>query len=158
MNATDVIVDVLVDDWVESCNERAERGLDVVDWLTAVDTADRLYLLVHLVDPGSGNAEMLRCELDVEAPRAPSVVARFPGADWHERETSEMFGIEFTDRGDLEPLLWRQARTPALSAPLRKASALTARVDTPWPGRDQNERSRRRKLPPGVRAEWVDDE
>ena len=158
MSASKAIVDVPVDQWVACCTDRADRGLDVVDWLTAVDSSDRLFVLAHLVDPGTGNAEMLRCELDVEFPRVGSVVSWFPGADWHERETAEMFGIEFIGRSEPELLLLREAGVLDRSAPLRKRAALEARVVNPWPGRDENERSRRRKLPPGVRAEWTRDE
>jgi len=158
VSSSDAMVDVSADGWLDACLDRADRGLDVVDWLTAVDSSDRLFVLAHLVDPGTGNAEMLRCEIDPHAPRVASIAGRFPGAEWHERETAEMFGVEFAGRDALGPLLRREEFDGRATAPLRKAYALKARVENEWPGRDRTDRGRRRKLPPGVRVEWIDDE
>jgi len=35
----------------------------------------------------------------------PSIADIFDGANWHERETRDMFGVVFTDHPNLEPLL-----------------------------------------------------
>ena len=55
----------------------------------------------------------------------------YPGADWHERETWEMYGVRF----DGHPSL-RQLYLPAdfEGHPLRKDFPLLARVVKPWPG------------------------
>lgn len=57
--------------------------------------------------------------------------ATYPGAGWHERETSEMFGITFTGNDDL-----RGIYLPAEfeGNPLRKDYPLMARLVKPWPG------------------------
>ena len=58
-------------------------------------------------------------------PRLDSLVPVFAGADWHERETHEMFGIEFTGHPGLAPLLL----PPGFEGhPLRKDFVLAARV------------------------------
>ena len=155
MTQTTTIIDIAADKWVAACKASADRGCDVVDWLTAVDTADSLFLVVHLVDPGSSRSEMLRCELNVERPEIQSITSLFPGADWHERETHEMFGIQFPGRFQTNALLMRAGDG---SSPMRKTAALDARVRTPWPGQESATRRRRQKLPPGVRAEWTRDE
>jgi NADH-quinone oxidoreductase subunit C len=152
---TTAIIDIAADEWVAACTASAARGCDVVDWLTAVDTAESLFVVVHLVDPGSSRSEMLRCELDSERPEIESITSWFPGADWHERETHEMFGIEFLGRSQTNALLMRAGDG---SSPMRKAAALDARVRTPWPGQESTTGRRRQKLPPGVRAEWTRDE
>ena len=85
MTKTPAIIDIAADEWVAACTASAARGCDVVDWLTAVDTAESLFVVVHLVDPGSSRSEMLRCELNVERPEIESITSWFPGADWHER-------------------------------------------------------------------------
>jgi NADH-quinone oxidoreductase subunit C len=39
------------------------------------------------------------------APEIPTVSEVFPGANWHERETHDFFGIRFIGHPDLSPLL-----------------------------------------------------
>ena len=55
----------------------------------------------------------------------------FPGADWHERETHEMFGISFRGHPTLQPLY---LPTEFEGHPLRKDFPLLARQVKPWPG------------------------
>ena len=54
-------------------------------------------------------SELCRVALRVRVPRdkpgLPSISAIYPGADWHERETHEFFGIVFEGHPDLKPLL-----------------------------------------------------
>jgi NADH-quinone oxidoreductase subunit C len=60
-----------------------------------------------------------------------SWVPVYAGADWHERETWEMFGITFAGHPDL-----RHIYLPSdfEGHPLRKDYPLLARVVKPWPG------------------------
>jgi len=44
---------------------------------------------------GSHQRVVLKTDVDESDPRAESWVSVYPGADWHERETWEMFGISF---------------------------------------------------------------
>jgi NADH-quinone oxidoreductase subunit C len=82
------------------------------------------------------------------------------GAAWHERETHEMFGVEFTGFDDgtgagLRPLLLPDGFE---GTPLRKSFVLAARAAKPWPGAKEPGEggegraspSRRKLLPPGV--------
>ncbi len=55
----------------------------------------------------------------------------YPGADWHEREVHEMFGIHFEDHGDMRNLY---LPTDFEGFPLRKDFPLMARLVKPWPG------------------------
>ena len=43
----------------------------------------------------------LKTRVEENSPRLPSVTPVWPGADWPERETYDMFGIEFTGHPDL---------------------------------------------------------
>ena len=43
----------------------------------------------------------LKTRVEENSPRLPSVTSVWPGADWPERETYDMFGIEFTGHPDL---------------------------------------------------------
>ncbi len=52
------------------------------------------------------NKAYVRLKVAVEEadPFVPSMVSVWPGANWHERETYDMFGIKFTGHPDLRRL------------------------------------------------------
>jgi NADH-quinone oxidoreductase subunit C len=64
-------------------------------------------------------------------PAVDSVSGVYAGANWHERETHEMFGIRFEGHPDL-----RNMYLPSdfEGHPLRKDFPLLARMVKPWPG------------------------
>lgn len=70
-------------------------------------------------------------DLDDSDPRAQTWTSIYKGADWHERETWEMFGIGFDGHPNL-----RHIYLPAEfeGHPLRKDFHLLAREVRPWPG------------------------
>ena len=41
----------------------------------------------------------------MDAPSVPSIVSVFSGADWHERECFDFFGVVFENHPNLKPLL-----------------------------------------------------
>ena len=47
----------------------------------------------------------VRCRLDRTKPDIPTICRIMPGANWHERETHDFFGINFSGHPDLSPLL-----------------------------------------------------
>ncbi len=47
----------------------------------------------------------VRCRLDRAKPDIPTICRIMPGANWHERETHDFFGINFSGHPDLSPLL-----------------------------------------------------
>lgn len=107
-------------------------GAGYFDYLTAVDDAPGGFLvLVHLFAPASGVHVDLRTRLDRERPRLASLTSVFPGAGWHERETWEMFGIDFDGHPDLRRLLLAEDLD---GHPLRKERVLASRAVTDWPG------------------------
>jgi len=61
----------------------------------------------------------------------PTWVPVYAGANWHEREAKEMFGIHFAGHNDLRnmylPLDFE-------GYPLRKDYPLLSRILKPWPG------------------------
>ena len=80
----------------------------------------------------------------------------FRGASWHERETYEMFGIDFDGHPGLQTLLLPDEFE---GHPLRKEFVLASRAANQWPGAKEPGESdtesaaspsRRRMLPPGV--------
>jgi len=64
---------------------------------------------------------MIRTKLDYEHPSVSSVTPLWKGADWHERETAEMLGIDFPGHPNLVPLLLEEGVD---ERPLRKSHPL----------------------------------
>jgi NADH-quinone oxidoreductase subunit C len=64
---------------------------------------------------------VVRTRLPRSQPEAPTISAIFPGANWHERETHDFFGIHFQDHPDLTPFLLPEDAT---YHPLRKDFAV----------------------------------
>jgi NADH:ubiquinone oxidoreductase subunit C len=158
-------VDVDSGSWLPALAAARDGGAGFFDLLTAYDLgADGFAVVVHLAAVGpSDQAELdhvlLRTTVAGESPTLPSATEVYAGAAWHERETHEMFAIDFTGHPGLTPLLLSPA---APSAPLRKDTVLAARAARPWPGEkdpaDSTGRARRRSLPPGVPADWPSPE
>lgn len=48
---------------------------------------------------------VVRCRIPRANPELPTVSGVFAGANWHERETHDFFGIRFLGHPDLSPLL-----------------------------------------------------
>ncbi|MEV6730263.1 NADH-quinone oxidoreductase subunit C [Streptomyces sp. NPDC051364] len=157
--AYDVLtVDVPVGSWIPSLEiARDKLGCTYFDWLSAVDepgTGFRICAHVVSLENHRVRRLLLRTTVPHSAPSLPSAVAIYAGAEWHERETYEMFGVVFTDHPHLVPLLLPENFE---GHPLRKDFVLAARVAKAWPGakepgeaHDPDAPKRRQMLPPGV--------
>ncbi|MEA2973825.1 MAG: hypothetical protein QOG82_2283 [Actinomycetota bacterium] len=73
----------------------------------------------------------LKADLDPDAPTAPTWCDVYPGADWNERETWEMYGFVFEGHPNLIKLYLPGEFE---GFPLRKDFPLLAREVKPWPG------------------------
>ena len=73
----------------------------------------------------------LKADLDDTDPRVPTISKVYPGADWHERETWEMFGFWFDGHPNLIHIYLPGGFE---GYPLRKDFPLLAREVKPWPG------------------------
>jgi NADH-quinone oxidoreductase subunit C len=90
----------------------------------------RFQMLARLTD----NRRHVGVTLKADVPDSmsmPTWVGVFAGANWHERETHEMFGIDFEGHPDL-----RNLYLPGQfeGYPLRKDFPLLSRMVKPWPG------------------------
>ena len=103
-----------------------------VDWAEGV--APRFTVVYHLFS--TANHAYLRlatpCTGDDAEPHAPSVVSLWPGANWHEREAFDMFGIRFDGHPDLRRILMWDGYP---YHPLRKEFPL-AGIEAPLPALD----------------------
>jgi NADH-quinone oxidoreductase subunit C len=113
---------------------RDECGFDLLTDLTAIDWAEgttpRFTVVYHLYS--TQQPAYIRvaanCVDDAE-PSIATVVSLWPGANWHERECYDMFGIKFAGHPDLRRILmWDEYPYH----PLRKEFPL-AGIETPLP-------------------------
>jgi NADH (or F420H2) dehydrogenase, subunit C len=113
---------------------RDEHGFDHLADLTAIDWTEgvspRFTVVYHVYSSARGDYVRVAtdCADDAE-PAVPSVVSLWPGANWHERECYDMFGIKFTGHPDLRRILMWDGYP---GWPLRKDFPL-AGVETPLP-------------------------
>ena len=73
-----------------------------------VDYVDHLTVVYHLSNYYNGVMIELSTDLPSEDPHVESVACIWEGANWHERETWELFGIVFDNHPRLERLLTPQ--------------------------------------------------
>lgn len=116
---------------------RDEFAFDLLADVTAIDwaegTSPRFTVVYHLFS--TTRHAYLRvaagCVSD-DAPEVPSVVSLWPGANWHEREVYDMFGIKFAGHPDLRRIIMWDGYP---HFPLRKEFPL-AGIETTLPDPD----------------------
>ncbi|MFD5319181.1 NADH-quinone oxidoreductase subunit C [Streptomyces sp. NPDC127098] len=149
-------VDVPAAAWADALTvARDELGCTFFDWLSAVDEPGTGFLVcAHVVALGTPPRRLLlRTTVPHENAALATATGVYPGAAWHERETHEMFGVDFPGHPGLAPLLLPESFE---GYPLRKDFVLAARVAKAWPGAKEPGESdhggprRRQMLPPGV--------
>jgi NADH:ubiquinone oxidoreductase subunit C len=114
---------------------KAELGMAFFDWLSAVDERDEGFAVVCRLYDHIGRVGVLLRAIAPggrEAPRFPTVTDVYRGADWHEREVYDMFGIVFEGHPGLLPRIFTVENFEGW--PLRKEFKLATRVVKPWPG------------------------
>jgi len=102
----DYILDLVVPpenytDIVQFLKNDQELGLDLLLQLTAIDWEDHFDILVHLLSTGAGHKLFLRCRVEKEGAEIETISSIFRGAEWHEREVYDLFGIYFTNHPDM---------------------------------------------------------
>lgn len=91
----------------------------------------RFQLIANVYNVDTHAGITLVADLDDAAPSAPTWTMIYKGADWHERETWEMFGINFDGHPRLRHIYLPEEFE---GNPLRKDYPLLAREVRPWPG------------------------
>jgi NADH-quinone oxidoreductase subunit C len=93
-------------------------GFEVLADLAGVDTGAHMQVVYHLWSPLTPDwLRVIADGMPREDPRVPSLTGLWPGAEWMERETYDMFGIIFEGNRDLRRIYMPPDYT---SFPLRK--------------------------------------
>lgn len=106
----DLTLTLKTDAIVSACTllrDTPELAFDMLIDLTAVDRyrpEARFEVVYHLYSLAHRRYLALKVRADEDHPEVPSVTGVWPSANWHERETFDMFGITFTGHPDLRRL------------------------------------------------------
>ncbi len=142
-----VKVKVPADKWLEALETLRDRGMTFFSFLSAIDWAkevavgdpvtdpdtleERIEVLCRVSTVTDNSAVTLSTDLPTDSPSLPTAVGIYGGAEWHERETFEMFGVDFAGHPRLVNLYLPDA---FIGNPLRKSYPLLSREVKPWPG------------------------
>ncbi len=91
----------------------------------------RFQVFARVASPTVHRGLIIKADLDDTDPRVPTISKVYAGADWHERETWEMFGFWFDGHPNLIHIYLPGGFE---GYPLRKDFPLLAREVKPWPG------------------------
>jgi NADH-quinone oxidoreductase subunit C len=103
-------------DAVAVCDKEGYLLEDVM----ASDLQEGFEVAYHLSLLDGANRIVLRLTVPHDAPEVPTISDIYPGADWHERECFDFYGVRFTGHPNLYFLLLPEDTT---EHPLRKAAA-----------------------------------
>jgi len=113
----------------QALREHPDLRFDLLSDLTAVDHLQdrkagdpRYHVVYHLFSTHTKKRIRLKAPVDGETPEIDSVTPVWRGADWHERECYDMFGIVFRGHPDLRRILMPE---DWVGYPLRKDYPVT---------------------------------
>jgi NADH-quinone oxidoreductase subunit C len=109
--------------------EPQEPDTEIRQGVTGGDT--RFQVVARLTDFDRHVGVTIKVDVPDDQLVVDSWSTLFAGANWHERETHEMYGIGFNGHPDLRNLY---LPTDFEGYPLRKDFPLLARMIKPWPG------------------------
>jgi len=116
----------------DESGREAEAGDTTDGWTTGHaggDTRFQVFARLYSIERHMGLT--LKADLDEDAPSVETWSEVYAGADWHERETWEMFGFDFVGHPHL---IHMYLPGEFEGFPLRKDFPLLAREVKPWPG------------------------
>ncbi len=109
---------VAPDKVVEAAKTLDKEGFSL-DTITGVDwmAQGQMEIVYDYFHPHTTLRVVIRTRVPRDNPELPTISKVFPGANWHERETHDFFGIRFAGHPDLSPFLLPEDAT---YHPLRK--------------------------------------
>ncbi len=125
-----VDVDPAGEDDADDDSTSAEEGTRQASAASAAGGETRFQVIARVYSLATGIGLHIKADVGDDL-TIGTWVDTYPGANWHEREVHEMFGISFTGNPDM-----RNLYLPGdfEGYPLRKDYPLMARLIKPWPG------------------------
>ena len=139
-------INVDISSWIDTHKIlKKDFNLSFFNWLSAVDWDNEVKIGDAPKEPVTPSFEILSClsqtnsnnlvisstVISKENAEIESLVDVFAGANWHEREAYEMFGINFLNHPNLTKLYLPDDYE---GNPLLKSFELISREVKPWPG------------------------
>ncbi|MCX8093495.1 MAG: NADH-quinone oxidoreductase subunit C [Candidatus Goldbacteria bacterium] len=95
-----------------------ELKFDWLNFITAIDWPENqnIEIIYYLYSNITKDKVVIRVKLDRNNPTIDTITDIFKTAEWHERETAEMFGVKFLNH----PYPKRLLTIDGMDAPLRK--------------------------------------
>lgn len=119
-------------DAVRTLKEDSDLACEFLTFLSGVDWQEEGFdVVITLFSLKYLNTVVLKVRLPAENPRMPTITGLFGGANWHEREAAEMFGIDFDGHPNLTNLYLPDDFE---GHPLLKSFKLASRTYKLWPG------------------------
>lgn len=105
---TGVHLDITVPtDRVTDCARLMKEAQYALEAITGVDwlAEKQIEILYDYTLYASGARIVVRTRVPRDKPQVETICTLHPGANWHERETHDFFGVKFSGHPDLTPLL-----------------------------------------------------
>lgn len=118
--------------------DEPEFSCDYCDFTTGVDWGPDggFEVVTHVFSNAHHHNVRIKARLPHDEPSIDTISDLYPTCDWHERETTEMFGIRFDGHPKPVKLLLAEQFE---GYPLRKDFPLMTREAKPWPGAVEGE-------------------
>jgi NADH-quinone oxidoreductase subunit C len=117
--------------------DEPDLACDYCDFTTGVDRGEQgIEIVTHVFSTTHRHNVRVKVILPADGLICPTISDIYPTANWHERETTEMFGVTFEGHPMPVKLLLPE---PFEGHPMRKDFELMSRVAKPWPGAVEGE-------------------
>lgn len=118
-----------VDVALDAADAESSEAAEMVHGVAGGDT--RFQILARFYNLTTGLGIHVKSDVPDDTLTVPTITGVYAGADWHEREANEMFGVIFAGHPGLQKLY---LPGDFEGYPMRKDFPLLARLVKPWPG------------------------
>ena len=92
-------------DVLECLKSEPRFAMNQLTLITGVDYGDRIEAVYHLYSYTHNHMAVVKALLDHDAPEVDTAIDLWGAAEWHERETYDMLGIQFRGHPNLRRIL-----------------------------------------------------
>ena len=105
VKSEDGLLLVEADQIIEVCTFLKNKGFDFLEAISGADFEEYLEVIYNIASYSKPDRVMLTVRISKDNPILPTVTSLWRGANWHEREAYDMFGIKFKGHPKLARIL-----------------------------------------------------